>query len=972
MQQTELLDEPISTESGIQGIPKRRRRPRWLLIIVAVAFITLFAWAPWVVFYTDWLWFKDLGYQTVFSTMLMTKVALGFTAGTLAAAFTWLDFRLALRLSHEPADVQEAGEEAGWEAGRETDSKAASRSFVINGQRIPAPDFAWLVGRLALPAALAIGLYAGLLAWGAWDIWLRYRYQSPFGEADPIFGRDIAFYFFTLPALEALTSLLFTLALITLIGTAAIYMVRGAARVAMREPMLGSDTFGKLRQFAVGRGPRAHLLILVAVMFLPLAGQAYLGIPNLLFSTSGPMAGASYTDINATLPLLYAQVGVTVLVAVLAAASLLRSKSGLLWVGLGLYLLTLIGGLLYPAIVQRFSVGPNELVKETPYIIHNIAATRKAFGLDQVEERELPGETALTAQDIRENQGTINNIRLWDQQPLLDTFSQIQEIRTYYDFKSVDNDRYRIDGKLRQVMLSARELSSASLPNRNWINEQLTFTHGFGMTLGPVNQVTLEGLPVLFVKDIPPVSSAPALKVDRPEIYFGELSNDRVYVKTKAKEFNYPAGDENVFASFTGEGGVAIGSTWRQLLFAARFRDLKLLLSNDLTPESRVLYHRNIRERLNQVAPFLSFDGDPYLVISEGRLFWIADAYTVSDRYPYSQPVGSGVNYIRNSVKAVVDAYHGHVRLYIADERDPLIQTWARIFPGVLKPLSEMPADLRAHLRYPEDIFKIQTAVYSTYHMDQPQVFYNKEDQWSVVSMVEKQGESESQVMEPYYTIMRLPSERTEEFLLLLPFTPKRKDNLAAWMVARADGEHYGRLLVYRFPKQKLIYGPRQIVARINQDPEISRQLSLWNQRGSQVIFGALLVIPIKESLIYVQALYLRAETGKIPEFKRVIVAAENRIAMEPTIEASLARIFGNEPSAAEDLAQTSQQIPRQASRVAETPAEQSAADAQSLAAQARQHYDRALQAQREGDWTRYGEEIKRLGVAIEQISKQR
>ncbi|HEX2488795.1 MAG TPA: UPF0182 family protein [Blastocatellia bacterium] len=938
------------------------------MIIVAVAFITIFAWLPGVVFYTDWLWFKDLGYQTVFSTMLVTKVTLGLTVGLLAAAFTWLNFGLALRPSHDPADVQEVSRETGGEAGWD----AGPRSFVINGQRIPAPDLARLAGRLALPAAVAIGAYAGLLAWGAWDIWLRYRYQSPFGEADPIFGRDIAFYFFTLPALEALASLLFIVTVVSLIGTAAIYVVREAARVAMREPMPGSDTFSKLRQFAVGRGPRAHLLSLVAVMFLAMAGQAYLGIPNLLFSTSGPVAGASYTDINATLPLLYMQVGVAALVAVLAAASLLRSKSGLLWVGLGLYLLTLIGGFLYPAIVQRFSVGPNELAMETPYIIHNIDATRKAFGLDKVEERELPGETALTAQDIQDNQATINNVRLWDQQPLLDTFSQIQEIRTYYDFKSVDNDRYRINGELRQVMLSARELSSESLPNRNWINEQLTFTQGFGLTLGPVNQVTLEGLPVLFVKDIPPVSSAPALKIERPEIYFGELSNDRVYVKTKAKEFNYPAGEENVFASFAGAGGVAIGSTWRQLLFATRFRDMKLLLSNDLTPESRVLYHRNIKERLGQLAPFLSFDDDPYLVISEGRFFWIADAYTVSDRYPYSQPVGGGVNYIRNSVKAVVDAYHGHVRLYIADERDPLIQTWARIFPGVLKPLSEMPADLRAHLRYPEDIFKIQTSVYSTYHMDQPLVFYNKEDQWSVVSMAEKQGESESQVMEPYYTIMKLPSERTEEFILLLPFTPKRKDNLAAWMVARADGAHYGRLLVYRFPKQKLIYGPRQIAARINQDPEIARQLSLWNQGGSQVNLGTLLVIPIKESLIYVQPLYLRAETGKIPELKRVIVAAENRIAMEPTLEAGLARIFGNASSAAEDLAQTSQQTSPQASRVGETPAAQSAANAQNLAAQAMQHYDRALQAQREGDWTRYGEEIKRLGAAIEQMSKQR
>jgi uncharacterized membrane protein (UPF0182 family) len=347
-----------------------------------------------------------------------------------------------------------------------------------------------------------------------------------------------------------------------------------------------------------------------------------------------------------------------------------------------LYVLALVAGWIYPAIVQRFSVAPNEFAKETPYINHNIAATRKAFGLDRVEERELTGETALTGKDIRENQPTINNIRLWDQKPLLDTFSQLQEIRTYYDFNSVDNDRYQINGEARQVMLSPRELSSASLPNRNWINEHLTFSHGFGLTLGPVNQVKPDGQPVLFIKDIPPVSSVPELKIERPEIYFGELSNDRVYVKTKAKEFDYPAGNENVFANYAGEGGVAIGSTWRQMLFATRFGDLKLLLSNDLTPESRVLYVRNIRERLGEVAPFLRFDEDPYMVISGGRLYWMADAYTESDRYPYSQPLGNGVNYIRNSVKAVLDAYHGHVRLYIADKRDPLIQTWGASTPA--------------------------------------------------------------------------------------------------------------------------------------------------------------------------------------------------------------------------------------------------------------------------------------------------
>jgi uncharacterized membrane protein (UPF0182 family) len=401
---------------------------------------------------------------------------------------------------------------------------------------------------------------------------------------------------------------------------------------------------------------------------------------------------------------------------------------------------------------------------------------------------------------------------------------------------------------------------------------------------------------------------------------------------------------------------------------------MKLLLSNDLTPDSRVLYHRNIRERLAKVAPFVTFDSDPYLVISEGRLFWIADAYTVSNRYPYSQPINGNINYIRNSVKAVVDAYHGSVDLYISDESDPLIKTWARIFPGMLKPLSEMPADLRAHLRYPEDIFKIQTAVYSTWHMDQPQVFYNKEDQWTVAAMSEKQGTAEAQAMEPYYTVMKLPGEQTEEFILMLPFTPKNKDNLAAWMVARADGEHYGKLRAYRFPKQKLIYGPKQIAARINQDPEISRQLTLWNQRGSQAIPGTLMVIPIEESLIYVQPLYLRAETGKIPELRRVIVAAENQIAMEPTLEASLARIFGNAPGAAPPGPSAAEPVQAglQPGQPGAPPAALPAASTQSLTEQAAQHYDSAIQAQRSGDWARYGEEIKQLGAVLEQLKRQR
>jgi uncharacterized membrane protein (UPF0182 family) len=920
------------------------RRPwrwrRWL--IVALIAILIFIWPAWAGFYTTWLWFQQLGYQTVFMTTLVTKVILALVVGLVTALVIWLNIKLALRLSPDIGRV--------------------SRHFVIEGTEYSAPDISQVAKHLSIPAALIIGAFAGMIAWGSWELYLRFRYQVPFGVADPIFGRDIAFYFFTLPALEAISGWLLLLVGVSLVGAAIVYAVRGAV-----------DFSGSRLWINLMRGARAHLLSLFAALFLVFAWQTYLATPNLLFGASGPVSGASYVDVNATLPILYFKAVIALIVAALAIASIFFSSSKPILIGVGLYLLALVAGWIYPIVVQRFSVAPNELVKETPYIQHNIAATRKAFGLDKIEERELSGEKKLTSQDIRDNQRTIKNIRLWDQQPLLDTFAQLQEIRTYYEFQSVDNDRYRINDELRQVMLSPRELASASLPNRNWINEYLTFTHGVGLTLGPVNEVTTGGLPLLYVKDIPPSASVPSLKIDRPEIYFGEILNDRVYVKTSAKEFSYPAGEDNVFKNYEGEGGVHIGSKWRQALFSTRFGDLKLLLSDLLTSESRVLFNRNIRDRLAEIAPYLILDNDPYLVLHEGRLFWMADAYTVSDRYPYSQTI-NGINYIRNSVKAVVDAYHGHVRLYIADESDPMIQTYARIFPGTLKPLTEMPEEMRAHMRYPEDIFKVQTQVYATYHMDQPQVFYNKEDLWTPASMgpggrEAGQEADRGQTMEPYYTIMKLPGEQTEEFILMLPYTPKSRDNLASWMVARSDGGNYGKLMAYRFPKQKLVFGPKQVVARINQDPEISRQLSLWNQRGSRAEMGTLMVIPIEESLIYVQPLYLRAESGRIPELRRVIVVEEDRIAMEPTLEASLARIFGEPlPAAKESQPELTNLKPGETPTAPPPPV----AETRTLAVQAKQHYERALQAQREGNWAQYGEEIKRLGSVIEQMAKER
>ena len=592
-----------------------------------------------------------------------------------------------------------------------------------------------------------------------------------------------------------------------------------------------------------------------------------------------------------------------------------------------------------------------------------------------MQERELSGDAALTRRDLDANAVTLRNVPLWDHQPLKDTFSQIQEIRTYYDFVSVDNDRYRIDGEYRQIMLSARELNSDSLPSRNWINEHLTFTHGYGLTLGPVNQVTREGLPTLFIRDIPPVSTVD-LAVTQPSIYFGELSNDHVFVKTNTKEFHYSKGEDNVYTTYDGNGGVGVGSFGRKLLFALRFRSIKTLLSDDLTADSRILYHRRIADRVKLIAPFLEYDSDPYLAIDQGRLFWIQDAYTTSNRYPYAQRAG-GINYIRNSIKVVIDAYHGTTTFYAIDPRDPIAATLGRAFPGLLTPVERMPAGLRERMRYPQTIFAIQAALFSTYHMDRPDVFYNKEDQWEVPAIGAAGGEQ--QRMEPYYAVMRLPGEEKAEFIQMLPFTPRQKDNLAAWMVSRSDGDRYGDLVVFKFPKQKLIFGPRQVVARINQDQVISPQIALWSQQGSQVIQGTLLVIPIEESLLYVRALYLKAKDGTIPELKRVIVAHQNEIVMEETLEAAIDRLFGRGGGGASTSGPAGAAAPAvtpagsaaapPGSAATTAPVEQAGSAAhKALAAQALAHYERAIAAQRDGNWALYGEEIKKLGDVLKKL----
>jgi uncharacterized membrane protein (UPF0182 family) len=814
------------------------------------------------------------------------------------------------------------------------------------------------VQRLALAGMTVIAGLIGLYAASEWNTWLIFRHAVPFGQNDPVLGFDVGFYVFALPFWQMLRGVAQVLVVLAGLVAGGLYLVSGSL----------ASGFGT--RLSMTRAVRLHLSALVAIFFVLLAFGAWLRRAEHLLEPTALIFGGSYADVMGRMPASLLLAAVCVVGVVLAVLQAYSSRNWPIPLAIGLYLAVSVGGEVYSTVLQRFVVAPNEQTRESPYIQYNIDATRRAFALDSVEERELSGDALLTAADISRNAATLENVRLWDHQPLLETFGQIQEIRTYYEFGAVDNDRYRIGGNLRQVMLSARELNSASLPNRTWVNERLTFTHGYGLTLGPVNEVTSEGLPVLFVRDLPPVST-PGFTIDEPSLYFGEFSSDYVIVKTRTREFHYPRGDDNVFKEYAGKGGVPLSSFWRKLLFAFRFGAYQIVLSDDISTESRVLFNRKIGDRVRAIAPFLDFDRDPYLVLAEGRLFWIYDAYTSSSRYPYSTPVNNRVNYVRNSVKFVIDANDGTTTAYLADTRDPIAAAYAAAFPGLFVPMERMPAVIREHVRYPEDIFGLQARMYATYHMTQPAVFYNREDQWEVPTIDEG---GEARPMQPYYTIMRLPGEKEAEFIQMLPYTPRRRDNLAAWLVARSDGEHYGRLRVFEFPKQKLVFGPRQVVARINQDQTISPQITLWNQQGSQVIWGTLMVIPVEESLIYVRPLYLKASGGRIPELTRVIVAYQNQIVMEETLEAGLARIFsdraGGSARPASPPAQTETATPQTPPAAAATTPSGTPTALGPLAAEARAHYDRAIEAQRAGDWAKYGEEIRALGQALERMRR--
>jgi uncharacterized membrane protein (UPF0182 family) len=885
-----------------------------LLVLLVVLFMLFVLFMLLSGFYTDLLWFQSLGLSSVFWTAIKAKVGVFLVFSLLFLLFFLINLLIARKLS-------------GWGGFFLPDQ----RYYITSG----------MVNVVVVVAALVLSLMNGLGAIGQWDTMLQYLNQRPFGVLDPIFSQDVAFYVFTLPVYRFLRAWLMEVLVFALLGSAALYLVSQLA---------------SWKQFSLWLTRKAslHLAVLGALLLLVVAWGYKLSAFELLYSSQGVAFGASYTDVHARLLAYNLSFWAVILCVLLLLGGVAAKRPWILAVGGGLWLVVALGlGGVYPAFMQQFEVQPNELFKERPYIEYNIDLTRRAYGLDQIQEFDFGSVAELTAEALAEAEPTIRNIRLWDYRPLRDTYAQIQEIRLYYEFMDVDVDRYYLDGTYRQVSLSAREMATDQLPSRTWVNEHLQFTHGYGLAMSPVNEVTPEGLPELLVRDLPP-RTPPGLEITRPELYYGEKTDNYVFVNSTIEEFDYPSGDQNVTSTYEGEGGVVLDSPLSRAAFAYRFGDVAIVLSEYLTPESRVMIYRNIHHRVRQVAPFLLFDADPYLVIVDGRLLWLQDAYTVTSMYPYSQPYHDRFNYIRNSVKVAIDAYNGDMIFYVVDDQDPLIQTYAAIFPDLFSPLDEMPDALRAHVRYPEGLFIIQAQMNNAYHMLDSTVFYNQEDLWAVAHEIYAGSD---QPMEPYYVTMKLPGEEKEEFILMQPFTPAGKQNMVAWMAARSDGEHYGKLLSYKFAKQELIYGPLQIEARIDQDPDISSQLSLWRQRGSQVIRGNLLVIPIGNSLLYVEPLYLQAETARMPELKRVIAASGERVVMAETLQEALASIGGAPvPVVIEEGEEGEEGV--------------EAAGIHDLTLSALEHYARAQEYLQEGDWAGYGAELEAMRRDLERLEE--
>ena len=858
--------------------PRRPRRRRRFLLIFAVLAAILFGGRTALSYYVDVLWFGSLGYGDVFWKTLGLQWGI-FAAFAVATFVILYGSLLALKRSHLP-------------------DLPSGHTIIIGGQplKLPVEPVLRLIA-LGVSLVIALATGAGMMAeWPAFALfWYAPRSTGSVSVIDPIFGHSLNFFLFALPAWQLIAGWLLSLAVITCIFAAFFILITGGSRVLA----------GQLSRSVVL--PWRGLSITFAFLLLVLAMRVYLGRFERLLDDHTIFGGVTYTDAHVILTGLLIVCAALILGAAIAAVNAVRTPRGR-WLAAAILPAAVgyIGLQVIAWYVTSFIVKPNELVREQPYIAHNIDLTRQAYGLNRVSQREFPAETTVDAAEPDRNQATLQNIRLWDWRALQDTLRQIQEIRAYYDFPDIDIDRYEIDGRTREVMLAARELNVDKLPesSRNWINDKLIYTHGYGITMNPVNGFTPEGLPTLLLSNMPVQSTVPSLNVTRPEIYFGELTNTDVYVKTRQKEFNYPQGASNNLTSYEGNGGIELGSFLRRLVIALDRDDLaKLPFSDDVNHDSRLLMRRNLRDRVSTLAPFLTYDPDPYIVLGDdGRLSWIMDAFTVSDSYPYSTHYRLDrdlINYMRNSVKVVIDAYDGTTTFYVFDKDDPIIASYRRIFPSLFKDASQMPPGLRKHVRYPELLLKLQAEVYGLYHMTDAEAFYNREDLWTVATEVgmAEGGQQVTQAMQPNFVLMKLPGEIGEEFVEILPFTPANRNNLIGWIAGRSDGAQYGASVVYNFPKTRLVDGPLQIEARIDQNAQLSGQLTLWNQQGSHVRRGALLVIPSGRALLYAEPIYLQAERSPMPELRLVVLALQDKLAYGPTFESAMAALFGGAAS---------------------------------------------------------------------------
>jgi uncharacterized protein len=893
------------------------RNPRQLkilgfLVLLVVLLIALARSSDWFV---DWLWMKEVHYVQVFLRLFALKAGLFAVSFVVVLIYLWLNLRIAVGHYYKVGmPLRIAG------VPNLYDVQTNPRMTKI------------LIAVLSLVVALFFGL--GFLS--GWDTFLRYYWGGSFGQADPFFGKDLGYYVFRLPFYKDLRNGLAVLTFLALPITFLGYVVTGQVGLSLA---LFQSTRAK-----------THLAVLFVLFLLCWGAGYYFDVFQLFYEKRGAVFGMGYTSYHVVRIGLWVMMMATLVLALLAVFK--RGRPGVLLAGIGGYVVLMLLSLaVAPALFQSFVVQPNELSLEKPFLEKNIAFTRQAYQLDKVEEKPFSGANDLSLVSVARNQDTLKNIRLWDYRPLLQAFKQTQEMRLYYRFSSVDIDRYVLPGEgYRQVMLSPRELTDQALPQAwTWVNQYLEYTHGYGIAMNTVSEVAEGGLPRMIVRDFPPQSSL--VKITQPALYYGENMTGYRIVRTGVEEFDYPKGDKNVYTQYQGKGGIPLNSFWKRLLFAWHLYDGNILISSYVKPESRVQLYRKVTERVKRIVPFITLDPDPYIVVSEGRLVWILDGYTTSADYPSSEPYSQSFNYVRNSVKVTVDAYDGSVHFYVADPGDPVVRAYEAAFPGLFRPLGQLPPDLKAHLRYPEGLFRIQAERLTAYHMTDPRVFYNKEDLWAMPN--QKYG-GKPEEMEPYYALIRLPDEQKLTFQLMLPMTPYKRENMVAWMAAKCDFPDYGKLIVYRLSKDRLIYGPMQIEAMIDQEPTISQQLTLWDQKGSHVIRGNLLVIPIENSFLYVEPVYLIAEDVNIPQLIRVIVAYGNKIAMQPTLDDAIKTVFGGLPSATVPAASEA--------KGAVVPITKASED---LLNQARQRFNAAQDALKKGNWAEFGKAMEGLKALL-------